>query len=186
MTKDKLHSSGDTNRRGFVQGLLAVITGALALLGPLIGGIAVILEPLRQKKQKQEGGFIKVGQLASLPNNGLPKKYDIRSDKQDAWNRYLDVPVGSIYLRRTKDDQITAFNIICPHAGCFVQVDQKQKRFNCPCHNSQFKLDGTKSNPDNPSPRGMDSLGVEIRNGDEIWVHYQSFKTGIADRIPNS
>lgn len=186
MSKDELQASGGSDRRTFVRGLLAMITGTLALLGPLLGGLAVILEPLRQKKHNQAGGFIKVGQLASLPKNGLPKKYDILSDRQDAWNSYPNVAVGSIYLRRTEDDRITALNIICPHAGCFVQVDQGQKQFNCPCHHSQFKLDGTKSNADNPSPRGMDPLDVEIRNGDEIWVHYQSFKTGVAERIPNS
>jgi menaquinol-cytochrome c reductase iron-sulfur subunit len=186
MITDELQASGGSDRRGFVRGVLAMITGTLSLLGPLVGGLAVVLEPLRQRKHGQAGEFIKVGQLASLPNNGLPKKYDILADRQDAWNRYPNVPVGSIYLRRTEDDQITAFNIICPHAGCFVQVDQQQKQYNCPCHNSQFKLDGSKSNADNPSPRGMDPLDVEIRNGDEIWVHYQSFKTGVADRIPNS
>ena len=184
--KDELQPVEGSNRRGFVRGLLAMITGTLALLGPLMGGLAMLLQPLKQKKQGQTGDFIKVGQLSSLPKNGLPKKYDILSDRQDGWNRYLNVPVGSIYLRRTEDDQITAFNIICPHAGCFVQVNQQEKKYSCPCHNSQFALDGSKSNPDNPSPRGMDPLEVEILNGDEIWVHYQSFKTGVAERIPNS
>ena len=166
--------------------MLTIITGGLALLGPIVGGLALLVDPLRRKGKTSEGGFIKVGQLASQPGNGAPKKFDILSDKQDAWNRYPNVPVGSIYLRRTENDQITAFNIICPHAGCFVQIDSKKPQFNCPCHDSQFHFDGTKANPDNPSPRGMDPLKVEIRNGDEIWVQYQNFKTGVSERIPTT
>jgi len=183
---DKAQQTNGPDRRGFMRGLLTMVTGGLALLGPLLGGVALLLDPLRRKTKLHAGGFIKVGQLASLPSNGTPKKFDILADKQDAWNRYPNVPVGSIYLRRTDDKQVTAFNIICPHAGCFVQVDSKKPQFNCPCHNSQFHFDGTKANPDNPSPRGMDPLEVEIRNGDEIWVQYQSFKTGVSQRIPTT
>jgi len=183
---DHLQQTGGANRRGFMRGLLALITGGLAFLGPLIGGIALLLDPLRRHQNQGGGGFVKVGALASLPNNGLPKKFDILSDKQDAWNKYPNVPVGSVYLSRDQDNKVTAFNIICPHAGCFVQMDAKKSQFNCPCHNSQFRLDGSKANPDNPSPRGMDPLEVEIRNENEIWVRYQTFKTGVADRIPTS
>ena len=178
--------STSPDRRGFMRGMLTMITGGFALLAPLLGGLALLLDPLRRNKNETSGAFIMVARLASLPANGIPVKFDILSNRKDAWNRYSNVPVGSIYLRRTKNEHLAAFNIICPHAGCFVQIDSQKPQFNCPCHESQFHFDGTKANPNNPSPRGMDPLKLEIRNGDEIWVQYQSFKTGMSERIPTS
>jgi Rieske Fe-S protein len=32
-------------------------------------------------------------------------------------------------------------DLACPHAGC--QVNKEGDKYVCPCHNSQFKLDGT-------------------------------------------
>jgi hypothetical protein len=37
-----------------------------------------------------------------------------------------------------------------------------------------------------PSRRGLDSLSVEIREGSEIWVHFQYFKAGQPENIPTA
>ena len=47
---------------------------------------------------------------------------------------------------------------------------------------SAFNLDGQKENE--IPPRGMDELAVKIKNGTEIWVHYQVFKAGTPQKIP--
>jgi menaquinol-cytochrome c reductase iron-sulfur subunit len=181
---DKPGQNKAPSRRGFMLGLMTVFTGILALLTPLVGSIAFVLSPVLRGRGKSKTGFVKVGVLASLPIEGLPRKFTVLADKEDAWNRYSNVPTGSVYLRRTSENKVIAFNIICPHAGCFVQVDALAKQFSCPCHNSQFKLDGSRANTDSPSPRDMDPLKVEIRNDEEIWVQYQRFKPGVAGRIP--
>jgi menaquinol-cytochrome c reductase iron-sulfur subunit len=38
--------------------------------------------------------------------------------------------------------------------------------------------------PKSPSPRGLDDLVVEIRNGTEVWVKFQNFRAGTHDKIP--
>jgi menaquinol-cytochrome c reductase iron-sulfur subunit len=54
----------------------------------------------------------------------------------------------------------------------------------CPCHNSTFTLAGKVQDPASPAPRGLDSLDVEVRGGKEIWVKFQNFQAGNAEKIP--
>jgi Rieske Fe-S protein len=89
-----------------------------------------------------------------------------------------------VYLQRLNGSQVRAFNVVCPHAGCFVEYWGEQNHFHCPCHNSSFSLDGRVLDPKSPSPRALDDLPVEIRNGTEIWVKFQNFRPGVKERIP--
>ena len=37
---------------------------------------------------------------------------------------------------------IKVFSVTCSHLGCSVAINKDAKRFDCPCHGSQFALDG--------------------------------------------
>jgi menaquinol-cytochrome c reductase iron-sulfur subunit len=161
---------------------LAIIIGGIAGLVPAAAGLMVLLDPLRQKG----GGVaapVKVTTLAALPADGLPRKFPVVTDKTDAWNKFQDVPVGAVYLRRTGDDKVEALNVVCPHAGCFVDLNAAGNGYLCPCHLSRFALDGKIADPRSPSPRAMDSLPVEIKDG-MVWVKFQNFQAGRPDRVP--
>ena len=112
----------------------------------------------------------------------------IHPDKQDAWNKLTNVPVGAVYLRRSGED-VQALNVICPHAGCFVDLktganDASDAHFFCPCHNSSFALDGSIDDEKSPSPRPMDALETEIRSESEIWVRFQNFRSAQKEKEP--
>lgn len=172
----------DGGRRDFFRKSLAVAAGSLAFLAPVLAGIMVLLDPLRRKGTA--GAAIKVTTLASLPDDGVPRKFPVLSDKVDAWNKYHNVPVGAVYLRRASDGTVTALNVVCPHAGCFVDFAPGRGGYLCPCHNSTFALDGKITDPKSPSPRPMDSLPVEVRANGEIWVTFQNFQAGLPDKVP--
>ena len=89
-----------------------------------------------------------------------------------------------MFLRRTKDGTVTALNAACPHAGCSVAFGGDNSEFICPCHDSSFAVDGEIANAGSPSPRGLDSLEVEVRNENEIWVKFQNFQAGHKEKIP--
>ena len=38
--------------------------------------------------------------------------------------------------------KLSIFAVNCSHLGCSVQLNASAKRFDCPCHGSQFSLDG--------------------------------------------
>lgn len=169
-------------RRNFIKKACSVVVGAVAGLVPAVSGLIVFLDPLRRKSEDSDA--VLVASFNSLPKDGVPRKFSVVAGHTDAWNRMPRVPVGAVYLRRLGDGQVLAFNVICPHAGCFVDYEPSKKSYHCPCHNSSFALDGKIADPKSPSPRGLDELQVEIRNGDEIWVKFQNFRAGVSEKIP--
>ena len=158
-----------------------MILGVTGLV-PGIAGLLVFLDPLR--RNAAAGAALKVASLDALPADGVPRKFPVLSSKTDAWNKFKDVPVGAVYLRRTGDGKVEALNVVCPHAGCFVDFSKDRGGFLCPCHNSSFGVDGKIADPKSPSPRALDALPVEVREDGTIWVAFQNFQGGRADRVP--
>lgn len=167
-------------RRSFFKGFLATVIGTVLGLVPIAAGLQVFLDPLRRKAAA--GSAIRVTALEALPDDGIPRKFPVLADRVDAWNKFTQIPVGAVYLRRT-GNQVQALNAVCPHAGCNVDFLQDKNSYLCPCHNSTFTVAGQIGNPASPAARGMDSLDVELR-GNEVWVKFQNFEAGRAEKIP--
>jgi len=181
--------------------MLEVVTGALSFLliavPSVLGGLFFLDQLLRKRSSGPEDqgggetdGFIKLNVTTdSIPDDGTPVAATVITDLDDAWNRFRDVPVGSVWLRKTGDGKIIAFNSICPHLGCSVDYRRNENDFFCPCHTSGFDLDGHKTN-DIP-PRDMDSLEVILasngqpdNSGNELWVKFQNFRRATSEKKP--
>jgi len=180
----------DASRRGFFSEVLAFGIGALILLVPFAGGLALFFEPLLrrfrgsssgQDARRDSEGFLYVASLASLPADGRPQIFTVYDDVVDAWNKFSDQPVGRVFLRKLPNGSVTAFNVRCPHLGCAVDYRASNNDYFCPCHMSAFGLDGQKENE--IPPRGLDALDVKLKNGSDVWVRYQVFKAGTPDKI---
>ncbi|MEO5961701.1 MAG: Rieske 2Fe-2S domain-containing protein [Opitutaceae bacterium] len=183
---DKPKSLPPSERREFIAKSCAIaIGGAITLVAP-VAGTLLLLDPLRPGKQKVgAGGAVRVASLGSLPENGEPRKFSVLTEQVDAWNRTSNIPVGAIYLQRIGPDKVRALNAKCPHTGCFVNFQSgAENRFRCPCHDSTFSVDGKILVPSSPSPRALDELQVEIRNGTEVWVNFQNYRPGVHEQIP--
>jgi menaquinol-cytochrome c reductase iron-sulfur subunit len=177
-----------SERRGFLRKFLAVVIGGFVSLFPAAAGLAVFVDPLRSRKPDSSGGgqegFLKVASLDSLLV-GSPRRVTVINDRVDAWNLFPQEPVGAVYLLRNDEGSVLALNVVCPHAGCPVDFDPDKKAYQCPCHKSSFQLDGNILNPDSPAPRGLDSLLVDqekLKSG-EVWIKFQNFQSGKAERI---
>ena len=46
------------------------------------------------------------------------------------------------------------------------------------------RLDGSLASASSPSPRALDTLEAEVRNGSEVWGTFQNFEAGKAKKIP--
>jgi Rieske Fe-S protein len=141
-----------------------------------------MFDPLRRTKPTNTY-FVRIASLNSVPPDGVPRKFAVVADRIDAWNKFPNTPIGAVYIRRPDEKTIEAFNVVCPHAGGFIDYNAPEKCFLCPLHNSAFKLDGSIRDPKSPSPRPLDSLKVEVRDG-EIWVAFQNFLAGTREKIP--
>jgi menaquinol-cytochrome c reductase iron-sulfur subunit len=175
--------AADPNRRNFLVKAAAVFIGGIISVVPFVIGLAAALDPLRRKADG--GNFLRIAPLDAIPADGVPRRFAVLADRTDAWNKFANEPIGSVYLRRT-GDKIEALNSICPHAGCFVDFVATADCYKCPCHNSAFSMDGAIIQP-SPSPRAMDSLNVDVRNEGEnkfVWVQFENFYTGITKKLP--
>ncbi len=192
-------TSSDTGTRTLPQDrrtAVQVLTGLLGLLLNVIpvtlGGLFFLDPLLHRRKSVKSGpddGFIKLRVNTDvIPADGSPVAVTVISDLTDAWNKYKDVPIGSIWLRRKSDGSLAAFNSTCPHLGCSVDYRASNNDFYCPCHTSAFDLDGERKNE--IPPRAMDDLkvftatdGNPDTSGTELWVKFQEFRGGTDEKI---
>ena len=175
-------------RRGFFKKLLAVVVGGVVVAVPAAAGLLVFLDPVLKARRRRAGGagadFVPVTPLDAVPADGTPQRFQVIADRVDAWTKYQNVPLGAVYVKR-QGGEVVAYNALCPHAGCFVDVAADGKSFHCPCHNSGFGADGSLQ-PGAVSPRPMDRLEVDQDALDKgvVRVRFQNFVAGTADKIP--
>lgn len=166
-------------RRGFLKLAFGALSG---LIGAAVGIPIVVafLDPMRRKTVVGgEGTAAPYGKLTDLPV-GEPRKLNVVNTRTDVWDRSNPKPIGALWLVRRKDDRVDAYSVVCPHLGCPVGYDETKGEFACPCHDSGFSLqDGSRLK--GPSPRGLDPLPVEIKDG-TIYVTYKRFIQGISGR----
>ena len=179
-------------RRGFFRKFLAVAIGGLVTAVPAAAGLMVFFDPVRRaRRQGAAADFLPVAPLDAVPADGRPAKFQVIADRTDAWNRYENVPLGAVYVKRTPSPagqpRVVAWNVVCPHAGCFVDVAADGRSFRCPCHNSGFGEDGSQL-PGCVSPRPMDELKVDeaaLKQG-LVKVQFQNFVAGTTEKKPTA
>jgi Rieske Fe-S protein len=133
-----------TTRRTFlawsIGGLLSATVVAVA------GPIVVYLWPPRMPREAR--GKIRVP--LSTPLSGIQEGQAVRFDAPPGKgfvmadgggvNAAGNVTYGGFVTRA--GGQVRALAITCPHLGCAYGFDQGKGHFLCPCHGSQFALDG--------------------------------------------
>ncbi len=61
------------------------------------------------------------------------------------------------------DGSFSALSAICTHMGCTVNYNAETDRMHCPCHGSEYALDG--SNLKGPAKRPLQQHAVAMENG---------------------
>lgn len=148
------------DRRGFIvraiQGLGALIAGALGL--PAIG---YLFSPA---KTTSSGGWIDVGDMARLGVRA-PEEVTFRKTKLDGWKIVSEK--STAWVVKLKENEVVAYSPQCTHLGCAYTYDVDKDEFACPCHASNFSLDGRVLM--GPAPRDLDRYHVKI-DGSRILI----------------
>ena len=176
-TDDNAQGEPDGGRRGMLKigiGVLGAGVGA-AVLGPIAGAVT---HPLGHATTTGSDAFIPAGTASMFGD--APTKVDLYSDKVDAWNRVVQVKVGSAWVVEA-GGKLIALSTVCPHLGCGIDYDEAKGKFLCACHKSWFTLDG--GIDEGPSPRAMDTLELQVEE-QLVSIRYQRFKQGIEGKEP--
>ena len=157
--------------------------GVMALLVG-IPSITAFLAPGFGKPRKKE--WVKIADDVSTLDVGTPVKVDYVEAVNDAWVEGRTL--RTVWLYTEDGAKFTAYSGVCTHLGCSFRFDREPEAthreknvFHCPCHHGIFDLK-TGAVIGGPPPRPLDTLPLEIRNG-EVWIQYQMFRTGVPQKI---
>jgi cytochrome b6-f complex iron-sulfur subunit len=132
----------NVSRRDFLKTVWAFFGGLAALEA---GGVLIAyLQP--RLAEGEFGSIIAAGNVDDFPANSV-----------------THISNGRFYIVRLPDGGFLAVYHRCTHLGCTVPWDQTAQKFVCPCHNSQFDMEGSVENP--PAPRALDLFPVSIEDG---------------------
>lgn len=128
------------SRREFLS--LAVLVTAGAALWKFIQVSLQSLVPRRPAGQF--GGEFDLGPLSNLPAAGMPPQ---------------DFPDGRFTLVHGERG-LLALSKACTHLDCLVSWDASRERFVCPCHGSDFTLEGHCQR--GPATRALDTYPIRL------------------------
>ena len=182
--------SCSTQRRSFCKSVVAAGIGTAAIAPPVAAGIRVVLSATEQKGAA--GKFYSLTTIDSLGQT--PQKFLITDDIRDAWMTSPQQKIGSVFLSKNDQGEVQAIHSVCPHAACVIETAVKKNPktgneeliFYCPCHTAHFDLNGVRLDEASPSPRDLDTLEVKIEDDGKVWVKFENFITGTADKKSKS
>ena len=173
-----------SDRRGFLGLLTSLLMAGIGLL-VAIPATGYFFGPLRRRSEEDQSGasFQDAGPLSEIPL-GQWRLLSVEMVHEDGWKRTTRARHAIwVHRRDDSDTGITVLSSICPHLGCPINWHLEQSQFFCPCHGGIFDTDGQQIG--GPPPRAMDPLEFEVRSG-RLWVRWQDFKIGVAERVPVS
>jgi Rieske Fe-S protein len=134
-----------TTRRTFLGWWIAtLLTATVATVAAPLG---VYLFPARASSQRKQTVRVALASPVADLAEGAVARFDspagtafTMADGGEG-NRAGDPTFGGFLTR--DQGKLRAFAITCPHLGCSYAFDDGKKHFVCPCHGSEFALDGS-------------------------------------------
>ncbi len=108
---------------------------------------------------RKQQDWVEAGDLSGL-KPGAPEEMTFRRTHTDGWKVYSEK--GTAWVVKSNSGEITAFSPTCTHLGCAYHYDAGKGDFVCPCHASEFSLDGTVLS--GPAPRPLDRFETKIED----------------------
>jgi menaquinol-cytochrome c reductase iron-sulfur subunit len=159
-------------RRAALVWTVRALAGGLTALY-IVPGVRLLLG-----RRAEAEGVVEVAALDAFPE-GVPTRCSLRGRAADAWSSDGGARAAVYLLRR--GGEVRALDTTCPHTGCAVEWSAGESRFRCPCHRSEFDVDGRRVG--GPAPRGLDAQEVEVVAG-RVRVRYRRYRPGRPDRVP--
>jgi len=143
-------------RRTFYTAFIYAIWGAITAALAVPAGIYLLLPP----SVRRGTNWIDASDLGSIPP-GVPTEVSFQRKRVDGWK--VTSEKATAWLVRKEENQITAFAPQCTHLGCAYHWEAANNAFVCPCHASEFSIDGKVLG--GPAPRPLDRYQVKVDAG---------------------
>lgn len=112
------------------------------------------------------------GTTAAAPQPAAPAPSGAAPGVRFSLGPLSDVPVGgaisvsvpgegTVLVAQPTEGEVVAFSAVCPHEGCSAAPDTGG--FTCPCHGSQFALDGSVTR--GPAQDDLAPFAVQVVDG---------------------
>ena len=141
------------DRRGF-------FGRATQALGALIGcglGIPALVYLLRAPKSVAPGGWVDAMDTSLLKLRS-PEEVTFRRLRKDGWK--LITEKSTAWVVKLSDSEVVAYSPQCTHLGCAYRWEEEKNEFICPCHTTNFSIEGNVLG--GPAPRPLDRFPVKM------------------------
>jgi cytochrome b6-f complex iron-sulfur subunit len=137
-TQEGADPAGEMSRREFLNYAWLATLGIFALEGALV----TVAYAMPRLAPGEFGGPVDIGPVEDLPEEGEPPE---PYNEAKFW--WVQTEAGALALYK-----------VCTHLGCIYDWKPTDGKFICPCHGSQFTLDGQYIT--GPAPRGLDRFVI--------------------------
>jgi menaquinol-cytochrome c reductase iron-sulfur subunit len=145
-----------TTRRTFYVGIIYAVWGAITAALAIPAGIYLLFPPSVRKDSE----WIDASDLNLIPQ-GEPTEVSFQHRRVDGWK--VTSEKATAWIVRKDENQVIAFAPQCTHLGCAYHWEDRNHAFVCPCHSSEFSMEGAVLG--GPAPRPLDRYQVKIEAG---------------------
>jgi Rieske Fe-S protein len=149
----------DAARRRFISSITSGILGAIGGILGIIGGGAVLSSTVRRQED-----WLTASALLDLPDNE-PTAVTLSTTRLDGYRETIQRK--TIFLVKTGESEVAAFDATCTHLGCLVTWDSQAQAFRCPCHGGVFDRSGAVV--EGPPPESLVKIATRV-DGNRVMV----------------
>jgi Rieske Fe-S protein len=151
---DGAEASGQT-RRAFYLAVIYALGGIISLALAIPTAVYLLVAPRAPK----DTGWIDAGDISQL-TPGTPLELTFQESRIDGWRPETEKKTA--WVVKTSDNKVLAFGPQCTHLACAYHWEMSQNKFLCPCHGSEFAIDGKVLM--GPAARPLDQYQTKIEN----------------------
>jgi menaquinol-cytochrome c reductase iron-sulfur subunit len=149
------------NRRAFLGRVSLALSGVAAAVVS-VPILSYLLSPLLQPPPDEWRD------LGAVDSFHLGETVEVAYDEPSPLPWAGQTARTAIWLRRTGEQEFTAFGVNCTHLGCPVNWRPGAGLFLCPCHGGVYYADGSVAG--GPPPRPLVRYSVRIADGRRVQI----------------
>ena len=146
----------DQTRRTFYVSFINLLGGLIAAVVAVPAALYLAVRP----KSAEDSNWAEVADFSQLKVN-TPTEVLYDRKRVDGWRKVTEK--SSAWVVKTEDRNVIAYMPACTHLACPYHWESQVKKFVCPCHGSEFALDGKVLM--GPASRPLDRFLTKVEGG---------------------